>query len=70
MKKLYITLAYIVSYLNFLFLEFLVLLIFEQDTNSLWTIDHFLDPIFPSFLVVILGLWLGKATKSKDVNNK
>lgn len=70
MKKLYITLAYIVSYLHFLFLEFLVLLIFEQDTSNPWTIDHFLDPIFPSVLVVTLGLWLGKVTKSKDVNNK
>ncbi len=64
-KYLFIVLAYVFTYLIFLFVEFQYVWIVKKDINLFWREEIFTDPIFHSVLATTLTILLAYVTKKK-----
>ncbi len=58
--------SFIVFYISLLSLNFIYFLTFEDNVSLFFNLNNFIEPLIPATLIVVLGVFLGKITKSKD----
>lgn len=58
-------LSFIILYISVLFLDFVAFTIYGGELFEFFVLNNFIDPLFPSALTLLVGVFLGKLIKSK-----
>lgn len=59
-------LSFIILYVSVLFLDFIVFLIYEGNLFDFFVLNSFIEPLMPSILTLLVGVFLSKLIKPKD----
>lgn len=58
--------SFFILYSSVLFLDFIVFIIYDGEVLDFFILSNFVEPLFPSLLTLLVGVFLGKLIKLKN----